>query len=406
MDSTNTGLEGGASQIREKIEAKSKELGVQIVFDIDSSESLAEIEEIYKETLELLESLDNEEKEKLKKIAGDQLAINIENVESLNDLEEQLGRELVDEVEEPASTPIETKKQPSKWAELNNVLDSLGIDLEFNEEHLNKFEEKNLNSEQKYDEIREALESFPNKALLGQKFSKIRLGYPKFEQDSRIFIEDAVLFIDLGISKKEIIDFLNSLFEGEKKKDEGEDKKEEPVVPPVEPPLSPPEPPIAPVTVIEEQNVPEWRKGGGWEQLEIYRNQVIQSRQSEEYCLKHKEENQSVEEFRKILEEDYIKSKGSMANEIKESLRKEMGTDPLTPEQEIELNKKINDVLFDELVKNENDAYLNTLRKARSKTFVGKVLEGAKSLLGTKAVNWYRGLSREQRMTLSFGVGS
>ena len=92
MDSTNTGLEGGASQIREKIEAKSKELGVQIVFDIDSSESLAEIEEIYKETLELLESLDNEEKEKLKKIAGDQLAINIENVESLNDLEEQLGR--------------------------------------------------------------------------------------------------------------------------------------------------------------------------------------------------------------------------------------------------------------------------------------------------------------------------
>src|SRR3989344_374484 len=192
MDSTNTGLEGGASQIREKIEAKSKELGVQIVFDIDSSESLAEIEEIYKETLELLESLDNEEKEKLKKIAGDQLAINIENVESLNDLEEQLGRELVDEVEEPASTPIETKKQPSKWAELNNVLDSLGIDLEFNEEHLNKFEEKNLNSEQKYDEIREALESFPNKALLGQKFSKIRLGYPKFEQDSKIFIEDAV----------------------------------------------------------------------------------------------------------------------------------------------------------------------------------------------------------------------
>ena len=103
------------------------------------------------------------------------------------------------------------------------------------------------------------------------------------------------------------------------------------------------------------------------------------------------------------LRAKYIRGKERMATLIRQNEQAKLGLDgsPLTEEQK----SKINDTIFEELVKKENDAYINALRKARGETSTDKILEKAKNILSNKAVKWYLGLSRTQRMAVSFGIG-
>ena len=231
---------------REKIEAKSKELGVQVLFDIDPNKTPDDVQDIYAQTLLFLENLSDEEKLKLKE-AGDFL---IENLNSLNEIKEKVAKkaEVVPEptpepetkpepmepvvetpitpdnpepqaevVPKPEPTPVVQEEIISAENKLNNLLYGLGIDLEFNNEHLKKFQDKHPSGlEEKSKDMLEALELFGSKNLK-EKFSTIRFGYPKYEGDSKIFIEDNTLFVDLGIKKQEITDFLNNLFSPESK---------------------------------------------------------------------------------------------------------------------------------------------------------------------------------------------
>ena len=75
----------------------------------------------------------------------------------------------------------------------------------------------------------------------------------------------------------------------------------------------------------------------------------------------------------------YIKDKEKMAGLARRNEHEvlNLGEGPLTREQEMSLN----DYLFEELVKKENDTYLNALKEARGERWVNKVWEGAKSLL-------------------------
>lgn len=437
---------------------------------------------------------------------------------------------------------------PSKWSELNNTLYDLGINLEFNEEHLKKFEEKDQSDgEDKYEEIIGAVEDFPNKERLKEKFSTIRLGYPQVAGDSKIFIEDNILYLDLGIDEQEITNFLNSLVFGvrdekeeiapesapetvsipepkiESEKDHIEEKSElaleienasdfdelyevlnkaggiqvsntyysaltliksiadfrrhpndiilkfvtsseglrdkvqklalsDPSAIPIPEPIKAPEsqsvlpvpepiptpvvPEPAPITPdlnvppvgpsqeeIQANYVPEWQKGEDWEKFEKLReeraraevtNIKIQGFSGFTSALasfgfggvkKWDEKRIDSNNLKSETEAFYGFEKDYIAKKIEETFRKNAGEN-LTPEQEAELNSKINDKIFEELVKKENDAYLSVLKEVRGETKMDKVMENAKSFLNTKAVKWYLGLSRRDRIACSFVIGT
>jgi hypothetical protein len=159
-----------------------------------------------------------------------------------------------------------------------------------------------------------------------------------------------------------------------------------------------PEPASAQAMAGEEENIPEWQKGEEWKKLETLRTARagIQNEFKKGIVTK---------EYLGEINTNYENARNLVGEKIKESLKKE-ASENLTPEQEAELNSKINDTLFDELVVKENDAYLKALREARGETAMDKALESAKNLLNTKAVKWYLGLSKKERMLVNFGIGS
>ncbi|KKQ77719.1 MAG: hypothetical protein UT00_C0006G0021 [Parcubacteria group bacterium GW2011_GWA1_38_7] len=304
-------------------------------------------------------------------------------------------KKLNQENSEPALTPEPTQpfvpvvqekinKQPSNWAELNNLLGDLGIELELNEEHLAKFEGKNT-AEEKYKEIKEAIASFPNKNVLKEKFNTIRLVYPEFlKNNPKISIRDNILYMDLGISKQEITDFLNNTF--------GSDVAPAPTPTPTPTPEPVPTTP-EPIAVTPEKSLDE-----EWLEFVKLRDDLAKTE-----ALKRNYSGDtgiSVED----LKAKYISDKEKIASLTRRNayVRFGFGEGPLTREQETSLN----DYLFEELVKKENDVYLNALKEARGERLVDKVWEGAKSLLSTKAVKWYLGLSRKERIACSFVLGT
>jgi len=106
-------------------------------------------------------------------------------------------------------------EQPrSKWAELSDLLSELDVEFEFNEEQVAKFDKANPEkSEEKYNEIKKAIEYCSSKNSLKEKFSTIRFGYPQIEQNlPPVSLEGGVLYVDLGVNGQELINFLNSLF--------------------------------------------------------------------------------------------------------------------------------------------------------------------------------------------------
>lgn len=212
----------------------------------DQEESKFEVEQVDKGLLdklndagikvEIAEALMNlamyNDEEKVLQIRQDATTEHVNNFIKENVLKEQ---ERGDEIpvqaspEDPDYIHIEDDEEDendqegggiSNWAQLSNTFKD--FDFEFNEEHLKKFEEVNSAEavESKYGEIVEAVESFPKNDRLKEKFSTVRLGYPKYEGESKIFIENNILYLDLGINKQEITDFLNSLTFAEGKKEE------------------------------------------------------------------------------------------------------------------------------------------------------------------------------------------
>ena len=108
----------------------------------------------------------------------------------------------------------------------------------------------------------------------------------------------------------------------------------------------------------------------------------------------------------KSLEEKYLDQKNKVANNIRTKLREQEVFGPLTPEQQKELNSKINDEIFSRLIKEENDLYNENLRANRKKTWKDDLkIEGAK-LLSSKAVKWYLSLSKNERRAFNFTLGS
>lgn len=93
----------------------------------------------------------------------------------------------------------------------NLCSNNFSIDLSYNEEHFEKFQNKNpFELPTALNKIKEALGNFSGKNFK-DKFSYIRLGYPEYQEDSRVSIDDDTLYIDLSSSKEEIIEFLNDL---------------------------------------------------------------------------------------------------------------------------------------------------------------------------------------------------
>src|SRR3989344_2595842 len=173
------------------------------------------------------------------------------------------------------------------------------------------------------------------------------------------------------------------------------------------------DPDVAALHVIENltrikehlNNQPEWKKGREWNVMEAERRSVASIKSSEFAKTFKKTSIEDIEYIREEREKEYFQSKERIVNKIKETLRKDLGIGPLTQEQDAELKSKTNEIIFEELVKKENDAYLNALREVRGETSTDKILEKAKNILSNKAVKWYLGLSRTQRMAVSFGIG-
>lgn len=70
---------------------------------------------------------------------------------------------------------------------------------------------------------------------------------------------------------------------------------------------------------------------------------------------------------------------------------------------------EVNDVLFEKLVKEENDAYINSLKANREETWGDKAKEGLRYVLGSKGVQWYTKQNKWFRLgmttLLATGVG-
>jgi len=173
---------------------------------------------------------------------------------------------------------------------------------------------------------------------------------------------------------------------------------------------------------IEANYKPEWQKGLEWAEFERSRAErakaEIANRKDESFgsfvnALGHglgglKKGRGKMTDSRNLrwdTQDDYNDQKNTIAKRIEETFRKNAGEN-LTPEQEVDLQSKINDKIFEELVQKENDAYLKSLKEARGETAMGKALESAKSLLGTKTMQWYLGLSKKERIACSFVIGT
>ena len=184
------------------------------------------------------------------------------------------------------------------------------------------------------------------------------------------------------------------------------EKTPEPTTPeavPVTPEPAPatPEPTPAPVA---QEIVPEWKKGEEWA---IFERSRIDRAKAELDIKKYKDSN-LIDAKGNMEDREFIYNdrKLAIAEKIKESLRAEAlkklkAGESLTTKQEEDLKVETNNLLFDELVKKENDAYLNALRDNREKTWKDTVKIEAAKMLGNKVVKWYVGQNKWARLGIN-----
>jgi len=178
--------------------------------------------------------------------------------------------------------------------------------------------------------------------------------------------------------------------------------QEQPVIPEPQPVVPSPEP--VPVVleektpVAQEEKISDWKKSEEWKNFERMRNDVARW---EAPISQLGMSSLGLE----LKRSEYRTYKEAIAKKIGESLRKEAGEN-LTPEKEAELNQKIHDTVFEELLNKERDSYKKTLQERRDETLTDKTKEVLKAALGTKTVQWYLKLPRLQRMAITTTLGT
>src|SRR3989344_3343095 len=203
MNSTEPTMEGGASDLKDKIDAKARELGVQVNFDLPLG-NITKTEDVYTETLKFLNNLIPEEIEKLRDIGG----FEVKDEQSLDELRKNISaKESGSEV---------TEKLDFAYQDLYELCDLFGVKLSNNEEHVAQFQDKfhaeNPNAlAEKVEMIAQVMSHFDGKPL-NEKFKEIRLGYPPEESDKKLVIGGDVLYIDLSASRLDVSVFFSVLF--------------------------------------------------------------------------------------------------------------------------------------------------------------------------------------------------
>jgi hypothetical protein len=174
-----------------------------------------------------------------------------------------------------------------------------------------------------------------------------------------------------------------------------------------------------------EPGIPKWRNSEEWEEFSSLRNRVAQAEYELNKVTLFKIKGVSVPNFFKVgfspdkatsrIEEletslaearrTYEDKRNAIAQAIREDLTTIAGN-VLTPEQEKELKSKIAHTVFDELVASESASYKQAVDDNREKSWKDKVKIEALKALNSRVVKGYMGLSRKQRLLVSFGIGS
>lgn len=128
-----------------------------------------------------------------------------------------------------------------------------------------------------------------------------------------------------------------------------------------------------------EFDIEEIKNSDEWKELDDFRKMAVREE------IRTKESNTLG---LGIKWQDYENKKDLLENKIRESL-KPKGTEVLSDEQQKELNKKINTIIFQSLVEEEHKNRLKNEREIKLETVGGKVLEAMKYATGSKAFKWY-----------------
>jgi hypothetical protein len=362
----------GASGIREKIESKKKELGVQVLFDIDENKSAGEIEDIYKQTLEFLESLSDEEKQRLKE-KGEIL---IEDLSSLKEIVKELRGE---EVTAPEIKPKLVTEHPvveKIYNEIINYCEHSILGEKFSiEDYWTGVKGYNYAdfTEEKRKELTEIFENL----ISSGKFTKRSDGHyalANYQPEN----------IGLPQEKEQKI------------------QQSSPISEPVPEPI-----PTIQEETIEQKKIPDWRESEEWKKFEDMRDETARYEMEYERLT----ENSGVQtlglekESRKL---EYQRYKNEVAKKIKEYLTKEAGEN-LEPEKEEELQRKIHDTIHKELLENEKESYKKVLKKKKAEALADgadKIKEALRAACETKVMQWYIHLPREKKIALSFILGT
>lgn len=121
-------------------------------------------------------------------------------------------------------------------------------------------------------------------------------------------------------------------------------------------------------------------------------------------ALNHKYSGKTGKSFF-TLKDEYNLKKEELLKQIEKEIRESEIYGPLTPQQERLVKSKFNDELY-KVLKSENDAYNNAIKKNRGLNILDKTKEGFRNLLGTEGMKWYMGLSRTQRFAINTALFS
>lgn len=150
--------------------------------------------------------------------------------------------------------------------------------------------------------------------------------------------------------------------------------------------------------IPEEEKIPSLEESEEWIKLKELRNDLAKTEaRKNNFSV---DTGVAVEELR----ERYIKGKEKVAELIRKDEYDwlDQGEGPLTKEQE----SRLNDRLFEKLIKKENDVYLEALRENREKTWKDTVKIEAAKLVGSKAVQWYLKQNKWVRLGMTTAIAT
>ena len=161
--------------------------------------------------------------------------------------------------------------------------------------------------------------------------------------------------------------------------------------------------PVVPQVPKEEDNkeedaVPEWKKGEEWQMFEDLRKGAAREEINKQ---KSGLTGLSTQQMNYKDQRDLIEKK------IIETMKREGSYDTLSREEQANLDKEINDTVFEELAEKEHAAYIQAIKEVRGERLGGKVKEIAQNVASSVAFKWYLSQNRFVRigMTAALAVG-